>query len=154
MADLILESNGKQLWLETVDLDFEPSLPFEHQRFTCMLWSTKGDVDQAHKLRLSQWLIKLGCRSIVCGGLECHSWHRAADEERTTLELSYENLVQTSWHDGKPESKVVFYFLACNDDFDGCPFRRYLVLILGQDNRVRKRIAKAVARQGFEEDAT
>lgn len=113
--------------------------PFGGEAYPVLLWAAQP-TSAVQKQRLAEALIAGNCRYVVCGGRESAAWEEAADVAFTGREMSDAELeslhVMTSSHEREPPDDVAFFF-ANNTDFGPHDFARYLVLMIGEDERAR-----------------
>ena len=83
----------------------------------------------------------------MCGGRESGAWEEVADEAFTSQDLTEsqfrERLVMTASYERYPPDEVAFDFVHTTN-FGTHDFLRYLVLMIGDDPRVREQLAAAI----------
>lgn len=120
--------------------------PFGGEAYPVLLWAT-GRTTAAQKQRLAEALIASNCRYVVCGGRESGAWEEAADAAFTAREMTEAALdallVMTTSHERESPDDVAFFF-ANNTSFGPHDFARYLVLMIGEDERVRRALVTSL----------
>lgn len=136
----------REFYLRVVQPGEALGSPFGGEPYPALVWAT-GRTTASQKARLGAELIASGCRYVVCGGWECAAWEEAADEAFVAQDLSDEELaerhVTTTSHEREPADEVAFFF-ANNVDFGPPEFRRYLVLMIGDDPRARAELVASL----------
>jgi hypothetical protein len=139
MMERIASDSDRQFYLRTLQPGEALGSPFGGEPFPALVWAA-GSTPPEEKARVCAELTASGCRYFVCGGRECVAWETAADDAFIALDLQepeYDaQFVMTTSHDRQPANDVAFYF-ANNTSFDSHDFRRYLVLMIGDDPRAR-----------------
>lgn len=120
--------------------------PFGGDPYPALVWATRGTtVGQKHRLCAS--LIASGCRYVTCGGRESAAWEEVVDEAFTAQDLTdaefRERMVMTSSLVGYPPDEAAFDFIHTTN-FGEHDFTRYLVLMIGEDARVRQQLVAAI----------
>jgi hypothetical protein len=120
--------------------------PFGGDPYPALVWAT-GRTTEAQKARLCAALIASGCRYVMCGGRESEAWEEAADEAFTAQDLTdagfRERMVMTSSLVGYPPDEAAFDFIHTTN-FGEHDFTRYVVLMIGDDARVRQQLIAAI----------
>lgn len=114
--------------------------------FPALVWAAvPTSAEQKH--RLCAVLLADECRYVVCGGMEAAAWEDAADEAFAAQDLSDAESearhVMTTSHPGESPAEVVF-FLIWTTIFDEHDFTRYVVLLVGEDDRVREELVAGI----------
>jgi hypothetical protein len=142
-----IASDGRRtVFLRMMAPDDALDSPFGGELYPVLVWATV-DTSAEYKQRLCESLVATGCRYVVCGGAECWVWEHAADRAYIEQELPEpvpdEQFVMTTSHRNEPPDEVAFFFVH-NTSFGEHDFTRYLVLMIGEDERVREALNAAV----------
>lgn len=120
--------------------------PFGGEPYPVLLWAT-AETSAAQKDALGADLIASGCRYVVCAGRESAAWEEAADEAFTAQDLTDEELrermVMTSSLVGYPPDEAAFDFIHTTN-FGAHDFTRYLVVMIGDDPRLRGQLVASI----------
>ena len=112
-----------------------------------MIWVVDTAVSEEDRARVTEQLVKQGCRYAVCAGHECEIWHDLIDwaflETDTDFQPPNEKFVMTTWHEGESVEEVSEFF-ALNTSFDNFVAKNFLVLFIGRDKDLEERAAEAI----------
>jgi hypothetical protein len=130
--------------------DFMPQIP---GLYPALVWNCRPDVTTEEARSLMRTLMASGCRFIAASGVDCDRWHDIADDEFVEMvpdEEWQERFVMTSRHEGDLPEEVM-YLLANLTNFNQHSFTDFLVLQIGEDATVRKKLQKEIQRHsGFD----
>lgn len=145
-----IASDGRRTFFLRVLVPGEAlDIPSDGDPYPALVWATRGTtVGQKH--RLCAALIASNCRYVMCGGRESAAWEEAADEAFTAQDLTdaefRERMVITTSYPGYPPDEVAFDFVHITN-FGEHDFTRYLVLMIGEDDRVRQQLVAEIRGQ-------
>jgi hypothetical protein len=142
-----IASDGRRaFFLRVMAPGEELGSPFDGESYPVLVWATKP-TKAAQKQRLCAALIASGCRYVVCGGRESAAWEEAADEAFAAQDLTdaefRERMVMTSSLVGYPPDEAAFDLIHTTN-FGEHDFIRYLVLMIGDDPRVREQLVASI----------
>ena len=136
------------MWLDVPPRPYRIAAPVGGTPFVCALFVADPAISEQERTRLAGELIAAGCRYAVCAGIECSLWHDWIDLAYADRVLGRgapdEDFVMTSWHEGEAVADVLWFALVLTN-FDDHVFEHLLVLVLGDDARLRSEIAAALA---------
>jgi hypothetical protein len=142
-----IASDGRRaFFLRVLAPGEEPGSTFGGEPYPVLLWAARP-TKASQKQRLCAALIASGCRYVVCGGRESVAWEEAADEAFTAQDLTDEELrermVMTSSLVGYPPHEAAFDLIHTTS-FGEHDFTRYLVLLIGEDPKIREQLIAAI----------
>jgi hypothetical protein len=142
-----IASDGRRaFFLRVMAPGEELGSPFDGESYPVLVWATKP-TKTPQKQRLCAALIASGCRYVVCGGRESAAWEEAADEAFAAQDLTdaefRERMVMTSSLVGYPPDEAAFDLIHTTN-FGEHDFTRYLVLMIGDDPRVREHLVASI----------
>ena len=123
--------------------------PFEGEEYVLLLVINRTDILYREQKDLSERIIASRCRYAVCFGFECSSWDGSIDYafifSDPNLSPPDERFVMTTWHEDESIEDVVEY-LRFNTVFDEFVPKRFLVLFVGDDSELRRRVFETSSR--------
>lgn len=138
----------KELWFEQLNRPFRFKSPFDGMDFALLIIANDPTVTAEERSVISREVIDQGCRYAVCAGDKCSIWHDDIDIAFISTDPDFnppdDRFVTTTWHDDESLEEVFefFHLWTCFDDF--WP-KRFLVLFVGGDDRVRAELMKAIS---------
>lgn len=140
-------SSDKEIWLDIPERPYHVTAPVAGKPFVCALFIADSDISNSEQMNLSRQLVAAGCRYAVCAGLNCGAWDDSIDiaylETDPDFDPPDETMVMTTWHEGEPVADVLAFAQEWTN-FDNNVFEHLLVLVLGDDRRLRTEIAAAL----------
>ena len=142
-----MNSSEAQIQLSALELPYDFLSPFSGEEFAVMIWVADAVVSEEARARVTEQLVKQGCRYAVCAGHECEIWHDSIDwaflETGPDFQPPNEKFVMTTWHEGESAEEVAEFF-ALNTSFDNFVAKNFLVLFIGRDKDLEERVVKTV----------
>jgi hypothetical protein len=143
-----LRHAGREFHSIALDPPGRFTLPFAAAPYPCLIWDARGGWSEDSRAELLQAVLDTDARYAVCGGTDCERWHDELDQAFVLRYLDDElaadaHFLMTSWHTGASPEEVAFFF-AYNTNFDNYDFQRFLVLCLGRDPGLQKRLEVAL----------
>ena len=142
----IASDSRRAFFLHAQEPDDALPPPFDGEPYAVLVWATRPTYD-AQKERIAHALLGGGCVYAVCGGAESDAWEEAVDDAWLARYVAEpgaeERSVITTSHRGEPPDEVAA-FLVHATGFGEHDFSRYLVLLVGPDERVQDRLIEAV----------
>ncbi|HYW10957.1 MAG TPA: hypothetical protein VE871_03345 [Longimicrobium sp.] len=120
--------------------------PFGGEPYAALVWAACRTTD-VQKERPCTDLVESGCRYIVCGGAASEVWEEVADEvivaqDRMDLDSPAEFVMTTS-RTRETIDEAAYFLVRCTS-FGHHDFTRYIVLLIGDDARVRETLIASI----------
>lgn len=116
---------------------------FNGDFFSCLVWAYDS-VAEEQRQALLEHLIKNGCRSVVCAGVDSQLWENDADFINLELEKEQPNLfVTTTTHKDETPVDIIFFLLNCTN-FDNYEFKNHLILLVNPNTDSKKMVEEAI----------
>jgi hypothetical protein len=120
--------------------------PFGGDPYPALIWAACRTTD-VQKERLVTDLVASGCRYIVCGGAASEVWEEVADDvivaqDRMDIDSQAEFVMTTS-RTRETIDEAAFFLVRCTN-FAHHDFTRYIVLLIGDDARVREPLIASI----------
>jgi hypothetical protein len=145
---LIPTADGRRVWLGRFAASDEFRSPARGE-YALLLVVGDGTIDADAQARWSEQFVRTGCRYAVCFGPTSSSWDDSIDMVGVMDEIDGRPgpFVMTTWHDHEPLEQTVDFF-ARDTRFDDWSPEEFVVVVLGGDEHVERRVLDAVER-GF-----
>lgn len=141
------QRNGKNVWFDAQARPYRIVAPVAGKQFVCALFVADPAISDNERMRLSSEIVAAGCRYALCAGLNCAAWDDSIDFAHLETDPNFdppdETFVMTTWHENESVAEVLEFALN-STDFDGNGFEHLLVLMLGDDPRLRSDLAAAL----------
>ncbi len=158
--ELIAQHNGKEVWFEELKRPYIFNVHFSDEKFVCAIFANDPTISVDEQNTISNQIIKSTCRYAVCAGYKCSSWDDSIDFARITNDPNFsppdEDFVMTTWHENETVAEVLWFALT-QTDFDENKFKKYLVLFIGAEEKIKIEVKNAIQEtitedwKGFEE---
>ena len=123
-------------------------LPFEDEDYTLLLCILDRAITKDERSRISDEIVRSGCKYAVCWGHDCSLWDDSIDWsylESKDFSDSNEGFVMTTWHeDDLIEDTVDFWWH--NTWFEDYVSENFAVVFLGVDSVIEKNVEDRVTR--------
>ena len=77
----------------------------------------ESDVTPEWQGRVSDWLVRAGCRYMMAWGRDCSGWDSSVDEANLIVfdypETPEDESIMTTWHDNEPLEEVFWFSQFC-----------------------------------------
>jgi hypothetical protein len=149
-VELLASKGNKEVWLLQLDKPYNLESTFVGIDYVCILFNNDQNISNQEQNRISEQLVRSGCKYAVCAGFNCSSWDDSVDWAYLATDDDYdppdETLVMTSWHEKESISEVIFFGLN-GTNFDDHNFEKYLILFVGYKKDLKNEIEKAIQSQ-------
>lgn len=138
-------TDSRTLWLGRVTPPFSFSAPSQVAEFALLLVLAENDVSPQEQARLSEQIVRAGCRHAVCFGKDGSRWDDSLDMVSVLDEAEGRSgpFVMTSWFDHDPLSEAVEYFRDLTAFEDWVP-RHFVALIVGGDSNLEREVERVL----------
>ena len=112
-----------------------------------IIFANDRDISDEEQTILSDQIVSAGCRYALCAGHDCSSWDDSidwSDLAKNDYVVSDENMMMTTWHEDEATSEVI-YFALTYTNFDDHVFKKYLVLMIGKNQKVIEEVKAAIS---------
>ena len=153
-----LEHDDRRFYRQVIGraAEFEP--PFGGTPYPCLVWNHGDPLDESDAGVLADSLITSNCRYIVSAGVDCESFHDAADQafirrlSHLPEQVQDERFVMTTWHSHEPMDDTTFFF-AFNTSFGDHDFHELLVLHVGGSPSDHAAVEASIRREVLDDAA-
>ena len=153
--DKIAQTEDCEIWMGVLSAPLRFVSPFGDKDFALMIVVNDRTISLAERDAFCKEVIRQNGRSIHSVGYDCEAWHDAFDDAYLAFTGKFgsgdasadERLVMTSWHADGPLSEAVFELLFCSTVEDWPT--RFLILLIGENDRAREEILAAIMENGF-----
>jgi hypothetical protein len=143
-----LRHAGREYYAITLERPRAFALPFAAKPYPILIWDNRGGWSEDERSGLLQAVLDTDSRYAVCGGISCEQWHDDLDQVFIMRYLDDESardnhFLMTTWHTDQSPEEVAFYF-AHSTDSEQDDFKRFLVLYVGADISLARRLEAAL----------
>jgi hypothetical protein len=139
--------SGDDLWLEIQTPPFHFMSPFHGNEFATLLMVNDTSITPVEQNRLSDQLVRQGCRFAVCAGHDCSSWDDSIDHAFLATESNFnpsdDRRVLTTWHEHEPLGEILEFFRGYTA-FGGFTPRHFLILLLGENSAIESELRRLI----------
>jgi hypothetical protein len=148
--ELLATKDQKEIWLLELDKPYNLASAFNDMEYVCILFNNDPDISNEDQNRISDQLVRSGCKYAVCAGFNCSSWDDSVDLAYLATDENYdppdETFVMTSWHENESAEEIIFFGLN-GTNFDDHYFNKYLVLFVGHKKDLKNEVESAIQTQ-------
>ncbi|MCE9595633.1 MAG: hypothetical protein K8S98_15705 [Planctomycetes bacterium] len=143
----LTDIGDREAWSTRLARPFLLESPFSGGSFALLLRVLDTTITREEQTRLSERIVRLGCRYAVCAGHGCSSWDDSIDMAHLATDANFDppdsEFVMTTWHDDESIEDVAEFFVRATR-FEGFEPRRFLVVCLGGDEADYVQVRDAV----------
>lgn len=136
----------REVWSANLARPYEFASPFGTRDFVVLLAVLDESITTEDRSRVSDQLVRQGCRYAVCWGHACTLWDDSIDWSFLELhdyEVPDERFVMTTWHENDSIEEVAEFFVF-NTSVDEARAVRYALVCLGADAATYRRFQQAL----------
>jgi hypothetical protein len=145
-------AGGKPVWFDRLAAPYDYAPPVGGCAYALLLVDPDEGVDSPTRSRLSQSIVRSGCRYALCVGPTGSLWDDSIDHVGILGELEGERapFVMTTWHDSEPLEDTLEYFLLSTgfDEDDGTRWTpdAFVLVLLGGSDELESALGLALSR--------
>lgn len=143
----ITKTADYDLWIGKLNRPYIFLSPFGGQEFALLLVVADTTVMDHERDDMSREIVRQGCRYAVCFGNNCSKWHDAIDLAFIYTDPYFsppeEKHIMTTSHEHESLADVTFFFRTCTT-FENFTPRHYLVLIVGDDDKMVRTVTSSL----------